>query len=77
MHYCNLCDYYTLESDKIKSHYKTKKHINNFNAIHNNVVDVNLNTQLICNICKKEFLLDQKCLSIYKFHNSNNTVYYL
>ena len=28
MHYCNLCDYYTSKSDKIKTHYKTKKHIN-------------------------------------------------
>ena len=29
MHYCKVCDYYTHEYYKIKTHYKTKKHINN------------------------------------------------
>ncbi len=76
MHYCNFCDYYTSESDKIKAHYKTKKHINNFNAIHNNVGDVkitnNLNTHLICVNCKKGY----KYLNSLKKHqlvcNNNN-----
>ena len=71
MHYCNLCDYYTSESDKIKAHYKTKKHINNFNAIHNNVDNVkinnNLNTQLICVNCKKEY----KYVNSLKKHQMN------
>jgi hypothetical protein len=51
MHYCNVCNYYTTESNKIKIHYSSQKHIKNTNAINN----PNTNNDLICSICKKEY----------------------
>ena len=51
MHYCNICNYYTTESNKIKIHYNSQKHIKNTNSINNS----NTNNDLICSICKKEY----------------------
>ena len=69
MHHCNICNYYTHESRKIRNHYNTQKHIKNTNAINN----INTTNDLICNICKKEY----KYLTSLKKHqlicNNNET----
>jgi len=71
MHNCNICNYYTNESIKIRRHYNSQKHIKNTNAINN----LNINNNLICSICNKEY----KYLNSLKKHqlvcnNNNNLV---
>ncbi len=63
MHHCNICNYYTQESRKIRNHYNSQKHIKNINAINN----PNTNNDLICSICKKEY----KYLTSLKKHQVN------
>jgi hypothetical protein len=63
MHHCNICNYYTNESRKIRNHYNSQKHIKNTNAINN----INTNNDLICSICKKEY----KYLTSLKKHQMN------
>ena len=76
MHYCNICDYRTSISSNIKKHYNSQKHINN--TICDNIIKSdsynNVNTNLICNNCNKEY----KCTRSLKKHqlscnnNENN-----
>jgi hypothetical protein len=80
MHYCEVCNYKAFTSTNIKIHYNSKKHIVNINKKDNNVDDVkinnDLNTQLICVNCKKEY----KYLNSLKKHqldcnkNKNNSL---
>ena len=51
MHFCDICDYQTSQSNNIKKHYNTKKHINN--TIANSIIKSNI--ELICVNCKKEY----------------------
>ncbi len=71
MHHCNICNYYTLESIKIRKHYNTQKHIKNTNAINN----LNTNNDLICSICNKEYKyltsLKKHQMSCNKIENSS------
>ena len=81
MHFCDICDYQTSQSNNIKKHYNSKKHINNTicdniiksECITNDINNLNTNNNLICSICKKEY----KFLNGLKKHqlkcNTNET----